>query len=164
MLRLDWDLISFGMVRNKTRAFCNSDAQAPPIAEFVVASVLNHWHQFSLRAEHQKNHRWQGTSFREMLGSNWLIIGFGNIGQRIARQVKGFGGNVTALRRNVSDPGLADQVDSLIHVYMTPHASNRGLGTQDRGDVLFVENLNNYLSGRPLRNLVNHEGGRAPPI
>ena len=65
----------FGMVRERTLNFCNSDAQAPAIAEFVVASVLNHWQQFAARAEHQRDHRWQGVSFRELIGSNWLIIG-----------------------------------------------------------------------------------------
>lgn len=230
----------FRIVEDKTRCFCNSDAQAPPIAEFVVASVLNRWHRFDLRADHQAAHRWQRTTFREMLESNWLIIGFGNIGQRIATQVKGFGGRVTALRRDTSDPGPADRVDVLdnVHDYLgeadvvvlacalndqtrdladaeffrrmkpdallvniargdlvdeaallealdanafdaaildvfrteplpadhpfwdherviiTPHSSNAGLGTLPRGDALFVDNLDRFLNGRPLRNLV----------
>lgn len=231
----------FRIVEQRAGAFCNSDAQAPPIAEFVVASVLNRWHRFDLRAEHQQAQRWQGNSFREMIGSHWLIIGFGNIGQRIARQVKGFGASVTAVRRNPDDAGLADdivnldglaerlpradvvvlatalndqthgmadaaffeqmksdavlvniargalveepallqalddgQLDAAIldvfeteplpeghpfwthaRVQVTPHASNRGLGTLDRGDALFLENLQRFLAGRPLRNLVN---------
>ena len=230
----------FAMVREKTRAFCNSDAQAPPIAEFVVASVLNHWHRFDLRRDHQANRQWQGNSFREMLGSSWLIIGFGNIGQRIARQVQGFGGSVTALRRSLVDSEGADRVDALANlaahlpgadvvvlacalndetrgladagffaamkedavlvniargglvdepallealddgaidaaildvfeteplpeshpfwlhprVRVTPHASNRGLGTLARGDALFLDNLERFLNERPLRNLV----------
>ena len=230
----------FGMVRKKTRCFCNSDAQAPPIAEFVLASVLNHWQQFQQRAEYQRERRWQGVSFKEMLGSHWLIIGFGNIGQRIARQAKGFGASVTALRRDLSEQGPADRLvspddlheslpdadvvvlacalndetrgiadsafftamkrdavlvniargglvdeDALLRaldgnvldaavldvfeteplpldhpfwshprVYVTPHASNRGLGTQARGDELFLDNLDRFLTGRELRNLV----------
>ena len=234
----------FGLVRSRTRAFCNSDAQAPPIAEFVLASVLNHWHRFDLRAARQKGRVWQGASFKEMLDANWLIIGFGNIGQRIARQVKGFGSSVTAVRRNVSEAGPADNVDVLANlhahlptadvvvlacalneetrsladaaffqamkadavlvniargglvdeeallaaldagaleaaildvfeteplpedhpfwghprVYVTPHASNQGLGTQRRGDALFLDNLDRFLSGRALRNLVPADG------
>ncbi len=230
----------FDLVRSRTRCFCNSDAQAPPIAEFVLASVLNHWQQLQTRAERQRDRRWRGVSFREMLGSNWLIIGFGNIGQRIARQAKGFGATVTAIRRELSDPGPADQVATLAElevylptadvvvlacalndetrgiassaffaamqedavlvniargglvdeaallqaldanaldaaildvfeteplpedhpfwqhpkVYVTPHASNQGLGTQDRGDALFVDNLRRFLAGGELRNQV----------
>lgn len=230
----------FRIVEQKARCFCNSDAQAPPIAEFVVAAVLNRWHRFDLSAAHQAAHRWQRIPFKEMLESSWLIIGFGNIGQRIARQVKGFGGRVTALRRDTSDPGPADRVDVLANapaylpeadvvvlacalndqtrdlagraffsrmnpgailvniargdlvdetalldaldveafdaaildvfrteplpadhpfwehdrVIVTPHASNAGLGTLPRGDALFVDNLDRFLTGRPLRNLV----------
>jgi phosphoglycerate dehydrogenase-like enzyme len=230
----------FGLVRSKARAFCNSDAQAPPIAEFVVASVLNHWHQFELRAERQRGRQWRGNRFKEMLDSNWLIVGFGNIGQRIAKQVKAFGGSVTAIRRNLSEVGPADSVDVLanlyVHlptadvvvlacalndetrllagaefframkadallvniargglvdevallealdakafdaavldvfeteplpdehpfwghprVYVTPHSSNQGLGTERRGDALFLDNLQRFLDGRSLRNLV----------
>ncbi len=230
----------FRIVEQQANVFCNSDAQAPPIAEFVVASVLNRWHRFDLRARHQQARRWQGNSFREMLGSHWLIIGFGNIGQRIARQVKGFGATVTAVRRSPDDAGLADNVVNLdgladwlpkadvvvlasalndethgmadaaffrrmkseavlvniargalvdetaliqaldgglldaaildvfeteplpedhpfwghARVQVTPHASNRGLGTLDRGDDLFLDNLERFLTGRELRNQV----------
>lgn len=39
-------------------------------------------------------------------------------------------------------------------VYVTPHSSNQGLGTQRRGDTLFLDNLQRFLDGRSLRNLV----------
>lgn len=230
----------FRVVEQRARYFCNSDAQAPPIAEFVVASVLNRWHRFDLRAARQSDRRWEGNSFKEMLESKWLVVGFGNIGQRIARQVQGFGARVTALRRDTGSVGTADAVDTLDNVstylpdadvivlacalneethglvngnflsqvktdavlvniargglvdeaallaaldtdaldaaildvfeteplpddhpfwshervLVTPHASNRGLGTLDRGDALFLDNLDRFLSGQPLRNLV----------
>ncbi len=225
----------------KSKVFCNSDAQSPPIAEFVIASVLNRWHRFDLRNERQRNKQWEGNQFREMIGSNWLIIGFGNIGQRIATQAKGFGAQVTGLRRKLEPHKMADKIDSLDQirkylpsadvvvlacalndetrgmcdeaffgqmkpdavfvniarggmvvesdlrsaldhglldyavldvfeteplpvdhafwtherVQMTPHASNAGVGTAQRGDELFLSNLNNFLAGKPLRNLVD---------
>jgi phosphoglycerate dehydrogenase-like enzyme len=40
-------------------------------------------------------------------------------------------------------------------VRVTPHASNRGELTSERGDALFLENLGLYLRGKPLRNEVN---------
>ncbi|MBT9470982.1 MAG: D-2-hydroxyacid dehydrogenase [Pseudomonadota bacterium] len=40
-------------------------------------------------------------------------------------------------------------------VRVTPHASNRGALTGERGDALFLENLGLYLRGEPLRNRVN---------
>ncbi len=39
-------------------------------------------------------------------------------------------------------------------VRVTPHASNRGELTGERGDALFLDNLRLYLRGEPLRNLV----------
>ena len=39
-------------------------------------------------------------------------------------------------------------------VRVTPHASNRGELTGERGDALFLENLRLYLAGEPLRNQV----------
>ncbi len=43
----------FRVIADKAQVFCNSDAQAPAIAEFVVASVLKRWHRFDKRAEYQ---------------------------------------------------------------------------------------------------------------
>jgi phosphoglycerate dehydrogenase-like enzyme len=40
-------------------------------------------------------------------------------------------------------------------VRVTPHASNRGELTSERGDALFLENLGLYLRSEPLRNEVN---------
>ena len=40
----------FHVIADKAKVFCNSDAQAPAIAEFVVASVLKRWHRFDARA------------------------------------------------------------------------------------------------------------------
>ena len=39
-------------------------------------------------------------------------------------------------------------------VLITPHASNRGLGTGRRGDELFIDNLQRFLDGRTVRNRV----------
>jgi phosphoglycerate dehydrogenase-like enzyme len=51
-----------------------------------------------------------------MLDSQWLIIGYGNIGRRIARQVKGFEGQVTGIRRRQLADEYADQVGALAEV------------------------------------------------
>ncbi len=103
----------FKKVIAKAGAFCNSDAQAPAIAEYVVASVLNRWQRFDVRAARQADKEWRGNSFKEVIDSNWLLIGFGNICQRIARPLQGFGAHVTAIRRTQEADDLADQVDSL---------------------------------------------------
>ncbi len=103
----------FRVIADKTKVFCNSDAQAPAIAEFVVASVLNRWHRFDLLAENQNQGNWQVNEFKQLLGSNWLVIGFGNVGQLIARQVHGFGGSITGVRRSAVDNEFAEIVCKL---------------------------------------------------
>jgi len=219
----------------------NSDAQAPAIAEYVVASVLNRYQGFAERARHQANNAWEANNFREIHGSNWLIVGFGNIGQLVGKIAKGFDAQVTGVKRapavvahadqiityadmdqhlpkadvvvlacaltddtrllfnartlglmkadavlvNIARGGVVDEpaliaaldqdaidyavldvfateplpADSPLwqhpRVLLTPHSSNRGLGTEPRGQQLFLENLSAYLAGKPLRNEVN---------
>jgi glyoxylate/hydroxypyruvate reductase A len=103
----------FQSIVAKTDVFCSSDAQSPSIAEFVVASVLNRWHRFDVRRQRQSAHEWQENFFRQILGSNWLIVGFGNIGQTVAKQVKAFGAEVTGVKRDLTPHECADQLVSL---------------------------------------------------
>lgn len=220
----------------------NSDAQAPAIAEYVVAAVLNRYQGFAERAQHQANNTWEGNYFREIHGSNWLIVGFGHIGQLVGKIAKGFDAQVTGVKRAAATAAHADQIityaemhqhlpkadvvvlacaltdttrllfnartlglmkpDAVLvniarggvvdepallaaldqdaidyaildvfaqeplpaesplwqhpRVLLTPHSSNRGLGTQPRGEQLFLANLEAFLAGKPLRNEVNH--------
>lgn len=88
----------------------NSDAQAPAIAEYVVANVLDRFQNQHRRRENQSQKLWQADEFRELNGSNWLIVGLGNIGQRIGRGVKAFDANVTGVRRSGVAHEAADMV------------------------------------------------------
>lgn len=96
---------------------CNSDAQAPPIAEYVVASVLYRYQNFSQRNEYQQLRQWNSTDFREIYGSNWLIVGFGNIGSRVGRMVRGFEGNVTGVKRTLTQHKDADRIITFDDVF-----------------------------------------------
>ena len=78
----------FKKLAEKNIRMSNSNAQAPAIAEYVVASVLHRYQDFEIRRTHQNNRDWQDNDFRELYGSNWLIIGYGNIGQRVGERVK----------------------------------------------------------------------------
>ena len=40
-------------------------------------------------------------------------------------------------------------------ILISAHASNAGSGREQRGDELFFENLDNYLNGTKMRNLVD---------
>ncbi|MBL4680877.1 MAG: D-2-hydroxyacid dehydrogenase [Pseudomonadales bacterium] len=231
----------FKMLGGKGIRLCNSDAQAPAIAEYVLASVMHRYQGFDIRRQYQNAKEWKHNDFREICDSNWLIIGFGNIGSRIGKGVQALGGRVTGVKRSVAKVDGADQIitfqdiaDSLPQqdvivlscaltdetrgiinhdflnaikpnavlvnigrgdlidetallgalnndqldyaildvfeteplpeasefwrhekVLMTPHSSNRGSGTNGRGDTLFLTNLSAYLNNTKLKNEVS---------
>ena len=79
------DLLSRAIV------LCNSDAQSLFIAEFVVASLLNAYHDCPSRKALQERKEWQAHPFKELEGASCLVVGYGNIGRRIVKRLKGFG-------------------------------------------------------------------------
>jgi phosphoglycerate dehydrogenase-like enzyme len=176
------------------------------------------------------------------MGSRWLIVGYGAIGEAVAQRAKGFGAHVTGVRRSapasfiadamatpaqlpqllpesdvvvltmpktaetentvdakffaamkpgsvlvnvgrgavVDDDALRAALDSgkperaILDVFrqeplpadswfwdhprvtMTPHNSAASSGIVARGDALFIDNLNRYLAGQPMRNEVKY--------
>jgi phosphoglycerate dehydrogenase-like enzyme len=85
-----------------------SNAQAVAIAEYVVANVMAQYQGVFDRRRHQKAHEWRLTGFRELWQTKWLIIGFGNIGQEIARRLRAFEVQVIGVRRSAGNHPLAD--------------------------------------------------------
>ena len=90
---------------------CNSDAQAPAIAEYVIGAVLYHYQKFPDRVTEQSNRNWQPVPFRQLYNTNWLIVGFGNIGQRVGKMARGFEAEVTGVKRR---PGKSPDADRII--------------------------------------------------
>lgn len=88
----------------------NNHAQAIAIAEYVMGHVLSRFQNLPDYAERQRRHEWQYRPFREIGRTRWLLVGFGHIGQQIARRAKAFGVDITAVRRGHDDEGLADRV------------------------------------------------------
>jgi phosphoglycerate dehydrogenase-like enzyme len=88
----------------------NNHAQAVAIAEYVVGQVLFHYQAPELFRQNQVQGLWKPKGFREIAGSRWLIIGFGEIGKGVAGRVGAFGASVTAVRRKPDGEGLADTV------------------------------------------------------
>ncbi len=85
----------------------NSDAGSIGIAEFVISSVLSVFHPFEQRRKSQAIKVWDRVGFREISGTNWVIIGFGNIGSEIGKRAHAFGANVIGIRRSAVSSDFA---------------------------------------------------------
>ncbi|MEP3226937.1 MAG: D-2-hydroxyacid dehydrogenase [Parasphingorhabdus sp.] len=87
-----------------------------PIAEFVLMGMLAAAKRTDKLLDLQKQQAWpeQAPGTDELADSKALIIGYGGIGQQVAKKLSGFDVNITAVRRNVSDDpaGLSTEVIS----------------------------------------------------
>ncbi len=97
----------------KGTRICNSSAQAMAISEYVVGQVLALFQPIQQQREIQTAKTWQITPFREIWRTNWLIAGFGPIGQETARKVKAFGASTSVVRRSPETGPLVDRAGTL---------------------------------------------------
>ncbi len=100
---VDWmplgDLKARGVVLS-----CGAGLAANQVAEFAVMSMLAAARGYREIVRAQDRHEWLGwpPSMREMAGSRALILGYGSIGQAIARMLGGFNVDCVPVR---SKPG-----------------------------------------------------------
>ena len=97
----------FVAISQKARLTTNH-SQAIGMAEYVLSTVLDHMQGGASRRRDQADHRWNPAPYREVMGSQWLIVGFGAIGQETARRARAFGARITGVRRRSGDDPLAD--------------------------------------------------------
>jgi phosphoglycerate dehydrogenase-like enzyme len=97
----------------KGTRICNSSAQGVAIAEYVMAQVLSVVHPIQQQRDLQAAKQWKVTPFRELSQMNWLIAGFGPIGQEVATRVKAFGTTTSVIRRSPSPSPVADKVGTM---------------------------------------------------
>jgi phosphoglycerate dehydrogenase-like enzyme len=91
-------------------AFSTNPAPAVSVAEYVMASVLDHFQGGCQRRERATARNWSPAGFREVAGSVWLIIGLGTIGRRVARLAKSFEARVVGVSRSGGECEYADEV------------------------------------------------------
>ena len=107
------DLPAYKQVADKGVRICNSNAQAVAISEYVLANVLACFHPLAQRQRLQSEKAWEKTPFREIAGTNWLIVGFGPIGENVAIRARAFGASVSVIRRSPQPIEGVDRVGSL---------------------------------------------------
>jgi phosphoglycerate dehydrogenase-like enzyme len=100
----------FGQLVGKGVRLTTSHGQAVGMAEYVLAGVLDHFQKGPERRAAQARGAWDRFGFRELMGSQWLIIGFGAIGQGVAERARAFGAKIAGVRRHPSPHPLADEI------------------------------------------------------
>jgi phosphoglycerate dehydrogenase-like enzyme len=100
----------FGQLVAKGVTLTTSHGQAVGMADYVVAGVLDHFQRGPERRAAQAAKVWWRESFREVSGSQWLIVGFGAIGQGVARRARAFGATAVGVRRDPSAHPDADRI------------------------------------------------------
>lgn len=96
---------------------CNSSAQAIAISEYILGQVFAVFQPIERQRELQAAGDWQRTRFREIAGTNWLIVGYGPIGRETAQRAKALGANVTVVRRSPETGQHVDRAGTLADVH-----------------------------------------------
>ena len=91
--------------------FSGSHEQSEAIAEWVLWAGLDFFQGGPARRAAQASRRWERLSFTEIGATQWVIVGFGAIGQATARRLRALGARVTGVRRS---GGSSDLVDRMI--------------------------------------------------
>lgn len=114
----------FQTLAKKAEIYTNSNGAAKGIAEFVFANVIEYFHPAVARRSLQRAHEWKRLAFRDIATTNWLIIGYGNIGQEVGKRAMAFEAHVTGVRRNPSGQELANAM-------LRPHEMLAALARMD---------------------------------
>jgi len=114
----------FTRIVEKGARLTTNHSQSVGISEYVLWGVLQHFQRGTERAAEQAAHRWTILPYREISGTRWLVVGFGAIGQDIAKRARAFGAHVTGVRRS---PGDHEHADAMI----TPDRIAAHLGETD---------------------------------
>ncbi|HEY8573739.1 D-2-hydroxyacid dehydrogenase [Phenylobacterium sp.] len=90
-----------------------SHGQAVGMAEYVIAGVLDHLGRWPERRAAQAAREWKRMQVREIMDTHWVVIGFGAIGEGVARRAKAFGARVVGVRRSQGSHPCADEIAAL---------------------------------------------------
>ena len=77
-----------------------------PVAEWVMSVVLAHLHDLPRFVLSQREQRWDFKLVGELSGKTVLILGYGSIGEALARRLEGFDVSVLAVARR-ERPGVS---------------------------------------------------------
>jgi len=94
-----------------------------PIAECVLAAILDHVKHLRQRRIDQRKHEWNRLENDELGERTVLILGLGRIGKKVAQLCKAFGMRVVGVKRNLTEVAGVDAAVAVteLHEHL-PHA------------------------------------------
>lgn len=105
--------------------FNAKDVYSIPMAEWVVLKVLEIYKKSREFHHAQINHQWEKQrELLELTDKIAAIIGFGSVGEEVAKRLKGFGVNTIGVgRRRIESPYLEEYftIDQIEHVLEKSH-------------------------------------------
>ena len=104
------DNITPGIIKGEVTLTNAPGLHTIPIAESVLAAMLEHAKHFKQRRKDQKNHAWNRVKADELFGKMVLLIGLGNIGKRVAHLCKSFNMRVIGTKRRITAVDNVDEV------------------------------------------------------
>jgi phosphoglycerate dehydrogenase-like enzyme len=109
------DRVPMDYVREKGIEIHNArGVYSVPMAEFVLASVLERYKQLSVFRQQQRDRQWKKLrELRELAGKTVVIIGCGDVGTECAKRFRAFGTYVVGVNRTVREAEGFDTVVGL---------------------------------------------------
>ena len=110
-----YDRIPMETVREKGIEIHNArGVYSVPMAEFVLASVLERYKQLSVFRQQQRDRQWKKLrELRELAGKTVVIIGCGDVGTECAKRFRAFGTYVVGVNRTIREEEGFDAVVGL---------------------------------------------------
>ncbi len=110
------------MRKSQVRFTNSAGIHGPPMAETVVGMLLHFYRGLDIAVKAQAEERWSTDDFvasvsrvRELGSLTVGILGYGGVGEAIARSLSGFGTRVLGLRRHPPDARVDEWGTELLH-------------------------------------------------
>ena len=103
-----------GLVASEFMLTNASGLHATPIGEYVLCVMLMFCKSAATFVRAQERREWARFMSRELYGKTVGIVGYGHIGEGVAKLAKAFGCRIVASRRSAVEPSSNDLVDELL--------------------------------------------------